>query len=107
VTTAGLQPAAQRRKQDQRPNRLKSEFVDVARIQIPGGCLPGHSMSWRHFRSFRVSVKLASETAAKGGLNMKMVLVLALLLTLDSCQSPSRFQMPQNGPYHSVADYSP
>jgi hypothetical protein len=33
-----------------------------------------------------------------GGLNMKLLLLLALLLTLDACQNPGRFQAPQIGP---------
>ncbi len=30
------------------------------------------------------------------GLNMKLLLILALLLTLDACQNPSRVQTEQN-----------
>ena len=31
------------------------------------------------------------------GMNMKLLLLLALLLTLDACQGPGRFQAPQIG----------
>jgi hypothetical protein len=36
--------------------------------------------------------------AARKRLNMKLLLLLALLLTLDACQNPSRIQAEQNGP---------
>jgi hypothetical protein len=38
------------------------------------------------------------------GSNMKLLLLLALLLTLDACQNPGRFQGPQIGPLMDSAN---
>jgi hypothetical protein len=37
------------------------------------------------------------------GSNMKLLLLLALLLTLDACQNPGRFHGPQIGPLMDFA----
>ena len=42
-----------------------------------------------------------------GGLNMKLLLLLALLLTLNACQAPGRFQSPQNGPLANNGNVMP